>query len=84
MRHIPIAEFKDRLSEVVAAAEAGEDIMITRHGRDVARLIGAEHDRVARRRAAMAGLFKLRENLRAEGVGATRDEVRAWIDEGRR
>ena len=33
MRHVPIAEFKDHLSELVAAVEAGDEIVITRHGR---------------------------------------------------
>ncbi len=84
MRHVPIAEFKDQLSRVVAAVEAGEEVMITRHGRDIVRLVAADQDIVARRRAAMEGLFALREELRAKGVGATREEIREWIDEGRR
>lgn len=87
MKHVPIAEFKDRLSEYVAAAEAGEEFTITRHGRTVARLVSAEEDEqavVARRRAALAGLAKLREALRAKGVPpTTREDIREWINEGR-
>lgn len=83
MRHVPIAEFKDRLSEVVAAAEAGEDIVITRHGRDVIRLVAVERDVAARRRAAIEAMTTLREELRAKGVSVTRDDVRDWIAEGR-
>ena len=37
-----IAETKDRLSELVARAEKGEEITITRHGRPVARLTSTE------------------------------------------
>ena len=83
MRHVPIAEFKDRLSEVVAAAEAGEDIVITRHGRDVIRLVAVEQDVAARRRAAIEAMTTLREELRAKGVSVTREDVRDWIAEGR-
>lgn len=87
MKHVPIAEFKDRLSEYVAAAEAGEEFTITRHGRTVARLVAPEEDQqaiVAQRRAALAGLAKLREELRAKGVPpTTQAEIREWINEGR-
>lgn len=87
MKHVPIAEFKDRLSEYVAAAEAGEEFTITRHGRTVARLVAPEEPHeaiVARRREAMAGLAKIRAELRAKGVPPTsREEIRAWINEGR-
>lgn len=84
MRHVPIAEFKDRLSEVVAAAEAGEEIVITRHGRDVVKLVAVEQDAAARRRATFEAMAALREELRAKGVRVTREEVREWIAEGRR
>lgn len=87
MKHVPIAEFKDRLSEYVAAAEAGEEITITRHGRTVARLVAPEEDQesiIAQRRAALADLAKLREELRARGMPpTTREEIKAWINEGR-
>lgn len=84
MRHVPIAEFKDQLSKVVAAVEAGEEVMITRHGRDIVKLVAADQDVIARRKTAMEGLFALRQRLRAKGIGATREEVREWIEEGRR
>ncbi|PAX06869.1 type II toxin-antitoxin system Phd/YefM family antitoxin [Sphingomonas lenta] len=87
MRHVPIAEFKDRLSEYVAAAEAGEEVVITRHGRTVARLVAPEEpqeDVVARRRAVLANMARLREELRARGFpAATPEEIREWINEGR-
>lgn len=83
MRHVPIAEFKDKLSEIVAAAEAGEDIMITRHGRDVVRLSGVDQDRRARQRAAIAEAAAFgREVLRAQGP-TTAAERLAWLHEDR-
>ena len=84
MRHVPIAEFKDKVSEIVAAAEAGEEIVITRHGRDVAKLTATDAAITARRRAALADMAASRARLRARGVSATREEIREWIDEGRR
>lgn len=84
MRHVPIAEFKDRVSEIVAAAEAGEDITITRHGREVVRLVGIEQDRIARQREALARLAELRTDLRASGIAVAPEEWIAWKNEGRR
>lgn len=84
MRHVPIAEFKDRVSEIVAAAEAGEDITITRHGREVVKLVGVEQERVERQRAALENLAKLRRKLYDEGVRISVDELIEWKNEGRR
>ena len=88
MRHIPIAEFQDRASEIVAAAEAGEEIAITRDGREVVRLVAveqeAEEQRLARQREAVEALLALREELRAKGVHATADELTEWKNDGRR
>ncbi|MGN6269445.1 MAG: type II toxin-antitoxin system Phd/YefM family antitoxin [Sphingomonas sp.] len=84
MRHVPIAEFKDKVSEIVAAAEAGEDITITRHGREVVKLVGLAHDHRERQREAVEGLLAFREKLRERGVRVTSDELIAWKNEGRR
>lgn len=84
MRHIPIAEFKDRVSEFVAAAESGEDITITRHGREVAKVIGMDGDRAARQRAALAEILTFRDSLRKQGVSIAADDWIAWKGEGRR
>lgn len=77
---IGLFEAKTHLSEVVARVEAGEEIVITRHNRPVARLvpiISGEHDPVARRHAIEALL---------EGVRGRTLELdwRALRDEGRR
>ena len=50
---VPIAEAKARLSRWVRVAEKGEPVVITRHGRPVAALVGAEDvDQLQRLRAA--------------------------------
>lgn len=86
MRHVPIAEFKDKLSEIVAAAEAGEEIVITRHGRAAVRLVpvDSETERLERRRAVLEELARIRRDMRAHGVTVTREEIIAWKNEGRR
>ena len=37
-----IAELKNRLSELVGCAESGEEVLITRHGKLVAKIVGIE------------------------------------------
>lgn len=41
MRMVQIVEAKAKFSSLVAAAEAGEEVAITRHGRVVARIVPA-------------------------------------------
>jgi prevent-host-death family protein len=57
---VSVAEAKNRLPELIRAVETGEEIVITRHGRPVARLARA---RVVRRRARL-GVMKDRIRLR--------------------
>lgn len=84
MRYVPIAQFKDKASEIVAAAEAGEEITITRHGREVVRLVAVNTDRMAQQRAAIEQMVAFREKLRADGVRISVDELIEWKNEGRR
>jgi prevent-host-death family protein len=86
MRNIPIATFKDRVSEFIAAVEAGDEIVITRHGKAAARLVPID-DRDERRRRAMIAaerLKQMREKMRRERRTATIDEMIGWKNEGRK
>ncbi len=75
---------KTRLSELLDRVEAGEQIVITRHGRPVARLVPEnEHDRIAAR-ASVARLAALGERLTARGIDLSDAEIRSLRDEGRR
>jgi prevent-host-death family protein len=79
-------EAKAHLSELLDRVERGEEIVITRRGRPVARITaaGPDHD-VAAAKAAAANLLAMRDRLAAEGVEPfTLDELRALRDEGRR
>ncbi len=86
MRQIPIAAFKDRVSEFIAAAEAGEEVVITRHGKVAARLLPPDDlkERSERARHAMARLKVIRDKMRAEGRTATVEEMIAWKNEDRK
>jgi len=86
-RHVPIAEFKDHLSEFVAAAERGEEVVVTRHGKPAVRLLPAEEPIEARRQRAREALERMaaaRQRMRAEGRTVSLDEIIAWKNEGRR
>ena len=85
MRHVALSEAKDHLSQFVAAAEGGQEIMITRHGKPAARLVAveAQPDQKARAVAALDALAAIRAKMRAEGRTATIDEMIAWKNEGR-
>ena len=88
-RHVPISEFKDHASELIAAAERGEEIIITRHGKAAARLeaMRADNDEARRRqkaKKAMANLLAHREKMRVNGQTTTIDELIAWKNEGQK
>lgn len=85
MRTIALAEAKDHFSEIVAAAEAGEEILVTRHGKPAVRILAAT-DEVARRRnkEAIRMLGELRQRLAKRGVTTTDQEIIEWKNEGRR
>lgn len=86
MRHVPVATFKDKVSEYIAAAEAGDEIIITRHGKAAAKLVPVEDEEAARARARAAAerLKAMRDKMRAEGRTATIEEMIAWKNEGRK
>ncbi len=75
---------KTRLSELLDRVERGEQIVITRHGKPVARLVPEGGHNVADALAAVAELTRHRKELAARGVRVTQAEIRAMRDEGRR
>lgn len=84
MRAVPVTEFTQDISELIEAVGGGEEIIFTRDGLPVARLMPPQPDDEARlRRAAIMRSVELREQLRAQGVRVTKAEIREWIDEGR-
>lgn len=85
MRTIALAEAKDHFSEIVAAAEAGEEILVTRHGKPAVRIVAATNEIIGRRnREGIRMLAEHRERLAKRGATATTEEMIAWKNEGRR
>jgi len=70
MLSVPLAEAKNRLSELILRVEGGEDIAITRRGRSVARLVSAAQpapDRQAEVAAIFQRLHSLSRGVRLAG-----------------
>lgn len=61
MRTIGAFEAKNRLSELLAAVENGEEVTITKHGRPVARLVPVESATRDRAREAIEWLKRTRQ-----------------------
>lgn len=82
MESVGLFEAKTHLSEIVARAEAGEEVVIMRHNKPVAKIVpfvaADEGERRARARAAVKALLKSSEG-RTLGMDwkALRDEGRA-------
>ena len=82
MSAIGAFDAKNRLGQLLDAAERGEETVITRHGRPVARLVPALP--AFDRKAALAALTRIRARARTAASPPSLDELRAWRDEGRR
>jgi prevent-host-death family protein len=79
MIEIDAFEAEKELSHLIDLAEKGEEIVITRHGKQVARLspIAKPFDREAALRA-VEEIKELRKGVRLDGI-----TIRELIDEGR-
>jgi prevent-host-death family protein len=84
MREVGAFEAKTHLSELLAAVEAGERIVITRRGRAIAELRPIADARSDSRRAAFAEAARLRAEIAAGDAPFTAAEIRALRDEARR
>lgn len=83
MEEIGSYEAKTKLPALLARVEEGEEFMITRHGKPVARLTAVEPvpdpERAARIDRAIEQLRELRKHNTLDGISA-----RELIEEGRR
>ncbi len=70
MLNIPLAEAKNRLSELILRAEGGEDVAITKRGKPMVRLVPIT-ETVQDRRTEIAEIFQrlrlLSRGMRLEG-----------------
>ena len=80
MHVVGVFEAKNRLTSLLDEVQQGQEVMITRHGKPVARLVPAEagFDR-ARARRAIDGLKDAGKGLSLGGAS-----IRDLIDDGRK
>ncbi len=77
------ADAKARFSELLDRAEAGETITIHRHGKPVAKLVPVDREKtVEERRKGIESFLKWRKEHGPRLEPG--DDIKAWINEGRR
>lgn len=87
MATVSAFEAKTRFGELLERVTRGEEIVITRHDKPVARIVPEGAQRLADVRRAVEGLRELQQRiaLRSKGkVSLSNREVRSAIEEGRR
>lgn len=81
MERIGIYDARSRLSELVGRAESGEEVVLTRRGRAVARLVRAEG--VARSKARSEAVKRIQRLRKRMNLRISRGEVRRAVAKGR-
>ena len=77
-------EAKTRFGELLDRVSRGEEVVITRHDKAVARLVPEGAPRLDEVRRAVAGLRELQDRIRRRSRAKLSDrEVRLAIEEGR-
>jgi len=89
MQTIPVHQAKDRFSSLLQAVEEGEEIVITRHGKRIARIVRetdeapSESERERIRREALARLEAYRATVPPDPE-YRKGDWKQYRDEGRR
>lgn len=83
-REIQASEAKTHLPRLLDEVERGETIVITRHGRPIARLVPETGGREAEVARAVEGLRALRRAIARRGEVLSWEELKAFRDIGRR
>ena len=82
MREVGAFEAKNKFGQLLDWVEAGEEVTITRHGKEVARLIPARH--TVSRDEAHAAIQRIRTRAEQSKLGPFDwAEWKAYRDEGR-
>jgi prevent-host-death family protein len=87
MESVGLFEAKTHLSELIARAERGEETIITRHNRPVAKIVPISKvspELVQQRLEAVKGMQAIGRQMIARGGPITEDEILEWVREGRR
>jgi prevent-host-death family protein len=84
MSKVTAFEAKTRFGELLDRVSRGEEVVITRHDRPVARLVPEGAPRKDEVRRAVSGLRELQDRIRRRSRAKLSDrDVRLAIDEGR-
>ena len=84
MSKVTAFEAKTRFGELLERVSRGEEVVITRHDKVVARLVPEGPQRLDEVRRAVAGLLELQSRIRRRSRAKLSDrEVRSAIEEGR-
>lgn len=81
MREIQASEAKTHLPQLLDDVERGETVVITRHGRPIARLVPEASRRQAEIEDAVQSILAVRKRLKSE---MTVEEIVSSIHEGHR
>lgn len=80
MHEVQASDAKARLAQLLDEVEGGATIVITRHGRAIARLVPEADRRQVEVDQAIEALMAMRRTM----PKVSADEIRAMIDEGRK
>ncbi len=75
---------KNRLGSLLDRVAAGEELVITRHGQPVARLVPMKANKEEQIDQALAVFDQVRASLAAQGKSISLKEIIEWKNEGRR
>jgi prevent-host-death family protein len=89
MESVGLFEAKTHLSELIARAERGEETIITRHNKPVAKIVPIGPGKVTpelvlQRLEAIKGMQAIGRQMIARGGPITPEEILDWVREGRR
>lgn len=80
---ISVTEAKGQLTELVRRAEAGEEVVLTRHGRTTVKLVPVRRPPdVDARRAVIAAMQAAAADKRIAGASAARSQDFLYDDDG--
>ena len=82
MLEVQSSEAKTHLPSLLDKVERGETIIITRHGKAIARIVPEKARRQEEIDAALASIKKLGKKIGAKNKGLTIEEIISTIHEG--
>jgi prevent-host-death family protein len=86
MESVTAFEAKTRFGKLLARVARGEEVIITKHEKPVARLVPEGRRNLEAVRKAVAELIELSEQIAVRNKGRpklTNAEIKSWIAEGR-